>query len=62
MSMPMNFRWRLGRSKQCAAVLHIPIAKCRSGAIMPYGGDAGHILSLSEQDDLLLAEGLSADA
>ena len=27
------------------AVLHIPIAKCRSGAIMPYGGTFLRVLS-----------------
>ena len=43
------------------AVLHIPIAKCRSGAIMPYGGNFPGAYPVSiRTDDLLLAEGLSA--
>lgn len=42
------------------AVLHIPISKCRSGAIMPYGGNfPGAFPVTIRTDDLLLAEGLS---
>ena len=43
-----------------AAVLHIPISKCRSGLIMPYGGNfPGAFPVTIRTDDLLLAEGLS---
>ena len=42
------------------AVLHIPISKCRSGGIMPYGGTyPGAFPVMIRTDDLLLAEGLS---
>lgn len=45
-----------------AAVLHIPISKCRSGAIMPYGGNfPGAFPVTIRTDDLLLAEGLSVE-
>ena len=39
--------------------LHIPIAKCRSGSIMPYGGNFPGAFPITiRTDDLLLAEGL----
>ena len=42
------------------AVLHVPISKCKNGAIMPYGGSyPGAFPVRIRTDDLLLAEGLS---
>ena len=44
------------------AVLHIPISKCRSGGIMPYGGNfPGAFPVTIRTDDLLLGEGLSTE-
>jgi hypothetical protein len=43
------------------AVLHVPISKCKNGGIMPYGGNyPGAFPVTIRTDDLLLAEGLSA--
>ena len=58
---PNEFPLEIGTEVSNApAVLHIPISKCRSGSIMPYGGNFPGAFPITiRTDDLLLAEGLS---
>ncbi len=50
-----------GEISNTPAILHLPIQQCRSGNILPYGGNyPGAFPVMIRTDDLLLAEKLSA--